>query len=52
MDIIHAVRRPRCFVFDNPKSVRSSYSVKTQAYSYANYVIVMPASALMDILQI
>ena len=34
------MRRFRCFVFDNPKSVRSSYSVKTKAYSYAFYVYV------------
>ena len=36
------MRRFRCFVFDNPKSVRSSYSVKTKAYSYAfMYINVM-----------
>ena len=34
------IRRSRCFVLDNPQSVRSSSIVKTKAYSYAFYVFV------------
>ena len=44
--IIHLMRRSRCFVLTISLKLRSSYGVKTKAYSYALYrMYVCPTSA-------
>ena len=45
MDIIHPMRRFRCFVFDNPQSLRSSNKSKPKRTVTPYYVYVCPTSA-------